>query len=543
MKETHKQPGIIRLNQVGYLPEARKVALFTQYREEFQVCASNGDVVVRGKLRSAEPAGVDPDSGDTLWEADFSEVSQEGLYTIRSGDDASPAFSIGNRVYDELTAGVLKMFYYQRCGGEGVSRSFAGDLFAHGPCHTGQAAYYDPDDPLYGGIDADVSGGWHDAGDYGRYVTPASKAVADLLFAAEHFPSIRDFDFGGPSRILDEIRYEIEWMLKMQNPETGGVYHKVTTQYHAGLTWLPDQDDCKLFLSPVSAQATGCFAAVMALSSRVYRESDGMLAERCLRAAEKAWNWLTLNPDAHAYIDPEFFKTGKYGDSSSHDERFWAAVELYNATGGREYLEYISGSLLPGYGLGWADMGTYALASFLEHNRNSSENALYEKMKKRFLRDADRLLEVRRGSGYGVAADRYVWGSNMDVANAAMQFIMAFRISGNQEYELAAMDQFHYLMGRNAVGMSYVTGFGENAAKHPHHRPSMVRNCAVPGMLVGGPFAGIHKLTRDPAFALFSENTPPAKCYIDCYESFSSNEICIYWNSPLAYILAYLGGK
>jgi endoglucanase len=230
----------------------------------------------------------------------------------------------------------------------------------------------------------------------------------------------------------------------------------------------------------------------------------------------------------------------KYNDPGSGDERLWAAVELYNATRGRIFLEYISNSNLPPFGLGWTNTGSYAFFSFLDHNREESGSELYQRMKDRFYADTAELLARRQRSAYGVALDRYVWGSNMDAANAAMHFLLANRLSPDSGYVDATLDQFHYLMGRNATGISYVTCYGGRCALHPHHRPSMARGSRVPGMLVGGPFSGVSRIARDPASALFTKDTPPAKCYADRYESFSTNEICVYWNSPLAYILAYL---
>jgi len=544
-ESNRETPGAIRLNQTGYRPDDEKLAFVVSKTGAFTICNTANEPVYTGQIQPAsdntgKPPSIDKKSGDALGIADFSTLTKDGSYYLVAGTEKSPVFRIGPNIYRELMAAVLKVFYYQRCGGEGIQEKYVGSIFAHEPCHNGPARYFNEADPVLGSYTADVSGGWHDAGDYGRYVTPAAKAIIDLLMAYEYFPSVADADFGGPCKLLDEVRYELEWMLRMQDPGTGGVFHKVTTQIHANMACLPENDHAQLYLSPISAQATGGFAAATAHVSRIYRMLDAVLADACLSASIKAWKWLENNPGANEYKDPAFFRTGAYNDTNADDERWWAAAELYEATGDAAYLRYLSAAPLPVPGFGWADMGSYAMVSFLMAKSADHGSELYGKVRENYLKEADKLVSVACKDGYRVGIEQYVWGSNMDVANSAMALIIADRLSPDKKYRQAALDHFHYLMGRNATGMSYVTGFGEKAARHPHHRPSMILGQTVPGMLVGGPFERIWALERDPASQLFNENTPPAKCYADIWESFSTNEICIYWNSPLVFILGYL---
>lgn len=553
--------GSIRINQVGYRQNDTKVAFIAFDKEEefkaacgqpFYVYKTYHKLTFSGKLKPAI-IGLDSmpvkdiASGEFLLQADFSAVHTEGQYFLEFGSDRSPEFRIGKDVYKDLTNALLLMFYYQRCGRDGVKAEYTDSLFAHDPCHTALAKYYDESDPIYGYDTADVSGGWHDAGDFGRYVTPAVKAVADLLLAYEHFPKIAHLDFGGPEFLLGEVRYEIEWLLKMQNHKTGGVYHKVTTKNHADPMSLPQDDNAPLFLAPVSAQATGNFAASMAFASRIFRE-DLVFANTCIRAAEKAWSWLTANTDADIYLDPPFFRTGGYIDQNSRDERCWAAVELYRTTGEAGYLDYLAENPPPEPGFGWADVGSYAMTSYLlseQAGRGSGPVAqktdLYHRIKANYMKSVDDIMDISSGDGYKVSLNRYVWGSNMDVANNAMALILADMIEPDPKYKKVILDQLHYLLGRNTNDISYVTCFGAKSAQNPHHRPSMRFGRTYPGMLVGGPFANVSSLTKDPLSGLFTESTPPGKCYIDASGSFSMNEICIYWNSPLVFVMAYLG--
>lgn len=360
------------------------------------------------------------------------------------------------------------------------------------------------------------------------------------MMTAEHFPGTQEIDFGGPERLLGEIKYELEWMLKMQNPETGGVYHKVTTQYHSPMTILPHEDVDPLYLSPVSAQATGDFAASMAYAYRMYKHFDEEFAEQCLEAAIFAWEWLEENPTTNSYVDPSFFHTGSYNDISASDERYWAAAELYKSTGDEKYLEYMTDNYLPKSGFGWIDMGSYAHVAILTNDLIDEDSELYQKAKKAFINNAQDILKIWEKDGYKVALSYYVWGSNKDLADRTMMLIFADMIEPDARYKEAVLDQIHYFLGRNANDISYVTGYGEKSAQNPHHRPSAVLETTVPGMLVGGPNDEIVNELGDPVSQMVDENTPPAKRYADITGSYATNEICIYWNSPLAYVLGYV---
>ncbi|HEX2946752.1 MAG TPA: glycoside hydrolase family 9 protein [Clostridia bacterium] len=540
--------GTVRLNQVGYRPEDEKTAFVVSEARTFTVYNLLDEPVYIGQVQPAgtDAAGhpcMDKKSGEILGRADFSSVTEEGSYYLTAGTEKSPVFTIAENVYRELTSAVLKVFYYQRCGGDGVKSEFTDPVFAHKPCHRDLARYYDATDPVHGDMITDVSGGWHDAGDYGRYVTPAAKAAVDLMLAFEYFPSIAGIDFGGPCKLPDEVRYELEWMLRMQDRRTGGVFHKVTTQIHANIACLPEDDHAQLYLSPISAQATGGFAAALAHAARVYQKYGDGFADICLAAAVNAWKWLESNPDTNEYTNPGFFRTGSYNDTDAEDERWWAAAELYGTTGDAEYLRYLTAAPLPGPGFGWADMGSYALLAYITSENTDHGSELYLKARDKFIESADWIVSITRKEGYGVGLEHYAWGSNMYAANNAMTLIIADRLKPEKKYTKATLDHFHYLLGGNVNSRSYVTGFGQNAVRNPHHRPSMIKGQAVPGMLVGGPFERVWALKGDPASRFFNENTPPEKCYADIWESFSTNEICIYWNSPLVFILGYLGER
>jgi endoglucanase len=525
-------------NQLGYRPHDPKKAVIPHNEHEFQIVRVSDEAVVYSGT-AGEPV-TDSASKDTVRIADFSSLTEAGEYVVRVSDSRSYPFKIGENPYAGLRAALLEMFNYQKCGVD-----LDCGLWSHPACHTAPATVYGT------GEKKDVCGGWHDAGDYGRYIVPAAKAVADLLLAHQ-------FSARPDSQLLDMVWFEIAWMLKMQDEKTGGVYHKVSCDKFNALNEMPHDEHGELVLSPISATATAGFAACMALASGFYPEH----ADTLLNAAQRAWNWCVKNPDAPGFTNPPGINTGGYGDDSDKDERFWAACQLYAATGEEVYHDYIKTSyfftesrrdgahrnaLFP-FGLGWGNVETYGLIAYLLR-AGMTDNDITRQMKDEILRCCDDIKELYQKSPYGVSlGDIYRWGSNMIVGNNAMMLIVGSHFSGRRlggsrpdgrgpEYTEAALEHFHYLLGRNPLSQSYITGFGPTAPKNPHHRPSVAKGRAVPGMVVGGPCMNVN---RDPAINAHCADAPPARRYVDHQDSFSSNEITIYWNSPVYFVMAAL---
>jgi len=428
---------------------------------------------------------------------------------------------------------VCRMFYLQRCGCR-LSEDMAGGV-SPPPRPTAAAR-------IYGTAQyADVGGGWHDAGDYGRYIVPASKAVADLLLANKAAPSIfsDNLNISGPSNsmpgILEEIKYELIWMKKMQR-EDGGVYHKVTCAKFPGFV-MPQYETDELIISPVSTAASGDFAAAMAMAYRIYASLDHAFAQDCLMAAKRAWNFLETTP-CIPFTNPDGIITGEYGDDNDSDERYWAACALFAATGDKTYHRYIKSNINPAWAadLGWADVGAYGNAVYLSISNDVADATVKSAIAMDLFRAADSLVEKSRDNDYGVFVDDFIWGSNMVVLNNAMLLLMANDIQPKSEYTVCARRHLDYILGNNPMGICYVTGCSDLSAQHPHHRPSVAVGRAMSGMLVGGPDQHLHDACAQKHLGSVS----PARCYIDDAESYSTNEVAIYWNSPLVYVMARL---
>ena len=517
----------IMTDQVGYQPDETKTAVFRDVTNETNfsvVNADSGQVVYTGEL-SAPTFYSSADENN--WTGDFSAVTEAGTYYITCGGlDQSYSFTIGNNVYDSLLNDSVKMLYLQRCGTE-VKDS----TFGHAACHDTLATVYHTNEKI------DVSGGWHDAGDYGRYVVPGAKSVADLLIAYDANPELFSDSIGIPESgngvpdVLDEARYELEWMLKMQDSQTGGVHHKVSCENFPGYV-MPEMETDELIVTPVSTTATADFCASMAMAYEYYQKFDKDFAEKCLNAAKNAWAFLQKNPN-FIFSNPSDITTGDYGDTSDIDERYWAAAQMWRATGADTYRTALE-SMSVQNGMDWMEVGDYGNIAILTMDGVDTNSDLYTRAKTSILKEADQMKGLSQSNPYGVSVSRYNWGSNMGVATSGMILNLAYQMTEDSTYLDTSRSNLHYLLGNNAMGECFVTGYGTVSPEHPHHRPSMAKNQAMKGMLVGGVNSGL----EDSAAKAYCANSPSAKCYVDHWESYSTNEITIYWNSPLTCLLS-----
>jgi endoglucanase len=472
---------------------------------------------------------------------DFTAFRGEGTFYLRAeGLQPSYPFRIGAAPYGEVQSALLKSFYFQRCGVE-LLEAHAGE-WKHDACHMAHGRVYGTDEMR------PSAGGWHDAGDYGKYVVPAAKAVVDLLLAYELYPEAWHAPIGIPESgngvpdVLNEARFELEWLFLMQR-EDGAAFHKLTTHRFPPLNTMPEADTAELVFSPVSYAATGTFAAAMATASRAYRPFDAAFAERCLAAAEQAWSWLAT-AEAIGFRNPPDVTTGEYGDDTLADERYWAAAALFRATERRELLRDALATLERGgfslTALGWADIGGYGTIDLLLAGEERIGRDAYDRLLAVWTEEARRLSSVAAADAFGVSLlpEDYIWGSNMDVMNRAMLLLLAARWTGRAEFEERATRHWDYLLGCNATGYCYVTGFGGRPVRHPHHRPSVGDGVerAVPGMVAGGPNRGL----QDDAAKEHLAGHAPALCFVDHEDSYSTNEMTIYWNSPAAFVAAHL---
>lgn len=514
----------VAINEIGYLPNDNKLVYVKSKTDtSFEVIdRETNKSVFKDKLKEAQ---FDPGTDEWVQVGDFSQLTTPGSYIVKSESGESYPFEITKGIYDKIFKDTVLMLYRQRCGMDVEVKELP--EYSHEACHTDVATVYGSSETK------DVTGGWHDAGDYGRYIVAGAKTIQDLFLTYEDY-EVKDDDFGIPESgngtpdILDEAKYELDFFLKMQDEKTGGVYHKVTCANFPE-TVIPTEEKDPLILSPISDAATASFTAVMAKASVLYKEYDSEFSNKCLEAAKKSWDYLKDKDSFQGFNNPEDIVTGEYLDGIVDDEVYWAAVELNIAADmGIDLSKYLKDTL--SVRLGWANMGGYAMYDLMKADIDGSDAA-----KEKFFKYIDRLEENINKDMYNITLEgTYPWGSNMTVANAGTLFRMAAKISGDDKYNAYAKYQLDYLLGANAMSYCFVTGYGELTPKHPHHRPSQVAGKTVAGMLVGGPNSN-----KDDPYAravLFTEQD--SKCYTDSDQSYATNEVAIYWNSPLIYLLA-----
>lgn len=529
----------IHLDQIGYFPLDRKLAVLTEGSDQggFSVISISDDKeVYRGKLTGPVESRA---AGERNYIADFSELTREGKYKlVVEGIGASYNFEIGEHIYEKAFNESLRFFYMQRCGEE-IPKQYGGK-WAHEVCHMQKAVIYGTDKKI------DVCGGWHDAGDYGRYVIATAKAIADLLSGYEGHKEAFLRDIYVPRKeeslpyILEEVKNQLNWMLKMQDQASGGVYHKVTGRVFPSYEAMPEEELHELVVCPISSVATGSFAAVMAMGYSYFKEADKERAAIYLEAAEKAWQALQQLPH-EAFRNPADIKTGEYGGRSDTGHRLWASAELFRVTGKTIYKEnaeqYLNRTDIP-YMYDWSLCAGYGRKAYLQ--ATGADEKLCKKLKADILQQAEEILQTAKEESYATTnrEEPFVWGSNMYLLMAGNMLVDAYEIEAKEAYLIQAKEYVHYIFGKNPMGMCYVTGFGSFMTKNPHHRPTMAKKEAPSGMLAGGANKGCQDEMAQKI--LKANNTPMAKCYLDDYESFSTNEVDIYWNSVLVQLMARL---
>jgi len=545
----------IHLNQVGFYPAAPKVAIVAEAAAgSFYLTApSSTEPVFAGQLGAAR---YDSLAQQTVRPADFSACRAVGTFVLTvPGVGVSYPFQIKARVHEAVAQAALKGFYYQRAS-TALPPAYAGtwsrpaghpdtQVLVHASAATAQRP---------AGTVLASPRGWYDAGDYNKYVVNSGITLGTLFALYEDFPaycgqlksSIPESQNTLPD-VLDEVLWNLRWLLTMQDPADGGVYHKLTNAGFDGMV-MPAAATAPRYVVQKSTAATLDFAAVLAQASRVFRPFGRALpglADSCLRASTQAWIWARQHPADYYQQDAlnkQFqpaIKTGAYGDEDVRDEWAWAATELYVTTKDPQYWD--AGRLLLEVPLPVANWGQvrplayYTLLRFGATLPPAGRQALPQ-VQQRVRTLADGLLA---GAAYGTAmghrARDYGWGSNAEAANQGIALVQAYRLSGERPYLLAALTNLDYLLGRNATGYCFVTGTGSHSPQHPHHRPSGADGlpAPVPGLLVGGPNPG-----RQDGCAYPSPLPPLA--YSDTVCSYASNEIAINWQAPLVYLAAAL---
>ncbi|GAB6140440.1 glycoside hydrolase family 9 protein [Methylosoma difficile] len=537
----------IAVNQVGYLPAWPKTALLInpdQKAKEVEIINADNKKSVFKTTVGAEQK--DLQTGDRIQTINFSAFNAKGRYWLRVGKLESAPFQIADDVYQEPLKLLLRSYYLQRCG---VKIDDAATGLRHEACHLHDARIKH-DDPIHkAGDEVGSVGGWHDAGDYGKYVATTAVVVGRILAVYEAHPNFftdmaLDIPESGNKRadVLNEMQVGLDWLLTMQRAD-GAVYRKLSGEiWSKGLT--PDQDQQPRFIYGITTPETAKAAGAWAMAARIYQASQPELAARYIAAAEKAWQYLaTVKDQQFDFKEGDNKGSGPYmynktdNDESllyDWDDRLWAASELLITTGKDVYKSYVA-EVLPKAPLTpfeWKDPSSMAFAHVLFHPAMPSNEAWRNDAKAKVLERAKATLANVKNSGYRIANARFVWSSNKLTIEEGVILLYAYRLSGDRAYLDAAIEQLDYIFGRNHFKQTFVTGIGTNPVKHPSHLFLSTINGKLPGLLVGGP----NELEQS---GIGPRNQGPLS-YVDDARSYATNEYAIDLNASLIGLISLL---
>ena len=549
----------LKVNQVGYHAEGQKVAVAEPEvkSKTFTLKDSKGRTVWKGK---AVRTAVSPFSDKTRQVVDFSKVSKPGTYTLSAGKHKQQII-IAEKPYGDIAVAAMKSYYLQRTGMP-IEEKYAGK-YARPAAHPDTNVQIHPSAASAqrpAGTVIESPYGWYDAGDYNKYIVNSGFTVGTMLMAYQiNKENLDKMNLNIPESgnnvpdFLDEIMYNLKWMLTMQDPADGGVYHKLTTPNFEGFI-MPK--DCKQqrYVVQKSTQAALDFAATMALAARIYNAYSeyGEFCKEATAAAERAYAWAVKNPGVmydqpgnNKKYDPDV-ATGMYDDKNAEDEFFWAATELYLTTKQTAYLAQAKAFspkkfMLPSWG-NISGLGAMQWLNQVILGTEEAKDICTNCMKKSLKAQCDKWIEEMNGSSFhsvtGNHAEDFIWASNSEMgAGRGIMLMYQYALTKDSKYRDAAMSTLDYIFGRNATGYCFVTGFGTQRVMHPHQRLSSADGITdpLPGFLIGGPNRGQQDKEHVPPYP----SSIPDESYMDHEGSYASNEVAINWNAYLVNLLSW----
>lgn len=532
----------IRINQVGFYPSQEKTITLEQDNpgETISIYRAGRKVWEGKAVRTAES----PWSGKQRRVFDFSEITKPGRYTIKAGKERMK-FTVSENAFDALAEAGLKGFYHQRSGMD-LDPAIAGKWARKGG-HPDTLVFIHASAVSEGRPEGTVISspkGWYDAGDYNKYVVNSGYSMGLMAEAALMFSTPENAD--RRKAIHDELEYNAEWLYTMQDPSDGGVYHKLTNPEFEGFI---SPLECSKPRYVVQKSVTAALDFAGALCSFV--ELGDSPDPETIAKAEAAYAWAASNPSAFYFqermnrtYDPDV-STGAYGDGSASDEFFWAASCLYRATGKAGYLDDVKKYMPESFSvMSWGNVSALGVFEWLRNGRDgvsADEQEIYERCLQMLLEYCDRSMESAEtscyNSPYGNSPRDFYWGCASTFCDQSVCFLYAYKLTGKAGYLKNAFRNVNYILGQNATGYCYVTGFGSKSPMFPHsrlcHSDGVVE--PIPGLLVGGPNPG----HNDKAEVTYRSSYPD-ESYEDVMPSYASNEIAINWNASLVAAVTWL---
>lgn len=534
----------ILLNQSGFLTRGPKqIVVRSSGRVTDGLISFDLVEYETGRVAGYATGKVVTTSDRSIGTVDLSLIEAQGTFCLRSGEVTSLPFRISDTPFDRTERALARAFYLQRCG---VALDDPETGLAHASCHRHDALSRKTHEPR------NCTGGWHDAGDFGKYVATTSVVIGELLSLYEEDPArfkdgvLRIPESGnGEPDLLSEMRVGLDWLMKMQRPY-GAFERKVSGNDWPSMTALPDRDTQPRFAYGSSTADTAKAAAALAIAARAFEPVDAEGAGGFLEAAEKAWEFLERHGQAEVEEAPgddngsgSYLAEDRTGADWDRQDRFWAALELYLTTGKKVYTKAIKAhaSHLYVWPATWSNPSLIGLTNFLRIKTREDIAGLRHEITKRLIERASEYEKTARLSPWGVATQDFGWGSNREVAARGRILVAAYEQTGDDKFRAAAAGQADYLLGKNPFGLGFVTGAGSKSVQNPHHRLDLALRAkgadrAIPGLLVGGP-------NNEAIDDKLGKMAGPDR-YRDDAASFETNEFAIDHNAALIVLLGKL---
>jgi len=461
----------VRFNQIGFLSEDPKNAFVLSTDsltdKDFKILNSSNEIVFEGKLEFYWGEYL---AFPNYYKADFSALTTPGRYKFKYGRSSSYTFKIDELTFQPIAESLLRFFQIQRCGD--TNPQF------HRPCHLMDATEV-IGGPLSGST-ADVTGGWHDAGDYTKFLNTSAYATYLILLTFEfNREAIPDHDSNGFNDLLDEARIGLEWLMKMHFRYNQLLIQVQNTQDQTVGWRLPENDplvDNRPVYNSPSKALCGIFTATMALGSKIFTELEQYkFGFQLLQHARKTYDFAkTKIPETSCGPDSIYY------DKSAWDNLGLGAAELFRATGDTSFLREAQEFLKkndPNHWISWGDLDAIAHIRLAQHDTVSL--ARIEQSLKHF-------QETSANNPFGFPLEKYTWGSGSIQIGVAMLALLYREVTGKNDFLPLAVSQRDFILGRNPHGVCFIGGFGSVYPKHFHHQIAYLKKIPLIGGFASG---------------------------------------------------------
>lgn len=559
----------IRVNLAGYLPQDTKCAVLLSLDkgasgkfEVFEVLTSK--LVYSGEGKAVNAASWGMKSAFRMY---FSSLVEEGGYYIVSNGVRSPNFRISSRSYDGLSDLLLVYMRQQRC----YDNPYTGAI-----CHADDG--FIVNHPTRNGEKIDVTGGWHDAADYLQYQTTSAAALYQMMFAWQQqsdksvFKDLYDargrLGSNAIPDIMDEIKWGMAWMLKM-NPEDKVMFNQIADDRdHAGFRfpqddnidygWGPGKGRPVYFVTgePTGlgkwinrttgvSSAAGKFASCFAMGSEIFKDSDPEFSKMLKKKALEAYAYSEEKPgntQTACLVSPYFYEEDTYVDDIE-----LAAATLYAFSNDEHWLKRADywGELEPV--TPWMELGRgrhyqyYPFVNLGHYILACSSDMKIRNKYLSFMKDGLECLKKRAADDPFIFGIPFLWCSNNLVSAAITQAHLYRKETGDTAYLEMETSLRDWLLGCNPWGTSMIVGYpqGGDYPDSPHSAYTKLKGDLPVGGLVDGPIylelfkdrAG-NALTKEDKYALFNNGKA---VYHDDIGDYASNEPTMDGTAGLTY--------